>query len=160
MNLLASRHSEVFLRAKTYKKHLLLAWCCFFCTLKQNVNLSCSGGVGKGWASKIFIHLTQIHPVCRMRLKSIGWLKGETLQPHGFPIQRHFSRKVMRSEEGLFVSHPNSPSWLANMPPHSKDVFGFQINKTQQMVGFCVDKHVVSCHAFLVRTSSVWICSA
>jgi len=31
--------------------------------------------------------------------------------------------KVMDSEEGLFVSHPNSPSWLANMPQHSKDVF-------------------------------------
>jgi len=27
----------------------------------------------------------------------------------------------MESEEGLFVSHPNSPSWLANMPPHSKE---------------------------------------
>jgi len=31
--------------------------------------------------------------------------------------------KVMASEEGLFVSHPNSPAWLANMPQHSKDVF-------------------------------------
>lgn len=31
--------------------------------------------------------------------------------------------EVLHSEEGLFVSHPNSPAWLANMPQHSKDVF-------------------------------------
>lgn len=31
--------------------------------------------------------------------------------------------QIVASEEGLFVSHPNSPSWLANMPQHSKDVF-------------------------------------
>jgi len=30
---------------------------------------------------------------------------------------------VMHSEEGLFVGHPNSPGWLANMPQHAKDVF-------------------------------------
>ena len=29
--------------------------------------------------------------------------------------------KLLHSEEGLFVSHPSSPSWLANMPPHSKE---------------------------------------
>ena len=28
----------------------------------------------------------------------------------------------MKSEEGLFVNHPNSPSWLSNMPQHTKDV--------------------------------------
>mmetsp|Transcript_104630 Transcript_104630/g.197075 ORF Transcript_104630/g.197075 Transcript_104630/m.197075 type:complete len:1537 (-) Transcript_104630:70-4680(-) len=31
--------------------------------------------------------------------------------------------QVMASEEGLFVGHPNSPTWLANMPQHAKDVF-------------------------------------
>mmetsp|Transcript_23333 Transcript_23333/g.59574 ORF Transcript_23333/g.59574 Transcript_23333/m.59574 type:complete len:1536 (-) Transcript_23333:72-4679(-) len=31
--------------------------------------------------------------------------------------------KVVKSDEGLFVGHPNSPGWLANMPQHSKDVF-------------------------------------
>ncbi|OLQ09030.1 putative E3 ubiquitin-protein ligase HERC1 [Symbiodinium microadriaticum] len=28
--------------------------------------------------------------------------------------------QIMRSEEGLFVNHPNSPSWLSNMPQHTK----------------------------------------
>jgi len=31
--------------------------------------------------------------------------------------------KVKAAEEGLFVGHPNSPAWLANMPQHAKDVF-------------------------------------
>eukprot|EP00929_Paragymnodinium_shiwhaense_P013279 TRINITY_DN121142_c0_g1_i1.p1 TRINITY_DN121142_c0_g1~~TRINITY_DN121142_c0_g1_i1.p1 ORF type:complete len:1535 (-),score=494.46 TRINITY_DN121142_c0_g1_i1:571-5175(-) len=31
--------------------------------------------------------------------------------------------QVRDSEEGLFVGHPNAPSWLANMPQHAKDVF-------------------------------------
>lgn len=45
---------------------------------------------------------------------------------------REALEKVMQSEEGLFVSHPNSPSWLANMPPHSKDVFCVNM--------FCLDQ--------------------
>jgi len=32
-------------------------------------------------------------------------------------------QRVAAQEEGLFVGHPNSPTWLANMPQHSKDVF-------------------------------------
>jgi hypothetical protein len=31
--------------------------------------------------------------------------------------------QIMASEEGLFVGHPNSPTWLSNMPQHAKDVF-------------------------------------
>merc|ERR1719238_1462229 len=31
--------------------------------------------------------------------------------------------QIMVSEEGLFVGHPNSPTWLSNMPQHVKDVF-------------------------------------
>lgn len=30
---------------------------------------------------------------------------------------------VVNAEEGLFVGHPNSPTWLANVPQHAKDVF-------------------------------------
>lgn len=45
---------------------------------------------------------------------------------------REALEKIMESEEGLFVSHPNSPSWLANMPPHSKDVFCVNM--------FCLDQ--------------------
>jgi len=32
-------------------------------------------------------------------------------------------RSVAKMDEGLFVGHPNSPAWLANMPQHTKDVF-------------------------------------
>eukprot|EP00931_Biecheleriopsis_adriatica_P091341 TRINITY_DN65224_c0_g1_i1.p1 TRINITY_DN65224_c0_g1~~TRINITY_DN65224_c0_g1_i1.p1 ORF type:complete len:1519 (+),score=374.86 TRINITY_DN65224_c0_g1_i1:69-4625(+) len=35
--------------------------------------------------------------------------------------------QILESEEGLFVSHPHSPAWLANMPQHSKDVFCINI---------------------------------
>ncbi|CAE7291623.1 CFAP61 [Symbiodinium sp. CCMP2456] len=38
----------------------------------------------------------------------------------------------MHSEEGLFVNHPNSPSWLSNMPQHTKDVFCVNM--------FCLDQ--------------------
>merc|ERR1719162_2257166 len=31
--------------------------------------------------------------------------------------------QILSSEEGLFVGHPNSPTWLSNMPQHAKDVF-------------------------------------
>jgi len=31
--------------------------------------------------------------------------------------------EIMTSEEGLFVGHPESPMWLADLPPHTKDVF-------------------------------------
>jgi hypothetical protein len=31
--------------------------------------------------------------------------------------------QIITSEEGLFVGHPNSPTWLSNMPQHAKDVF-------------------------------------
>ncbi|CAJ1408183.1 unnamed protein product [Effrenium voratum] len=40
--------------------------------------------------------------------------------------------EILASEEGLFVSHPNSPSWLANMPAHAKDVFCVNM--------FCLDQ--------------------
>mmetsp|Transcript_34298 Transcript_34298/g.80184 ORF Transcript_34298/g.80184 Transcript_34298/m.80184 type:complete len:1541 (+) Transcript_34298:74-4696(+) len=32
-------------------------------------------------------------------------------------------QEVMQSDEGLFVGHPQSPMWLADLPPHAKDVF-------------------------------------
>lgn len=31
--------------------------------------------------------------------------------------------RLSTSEEGLFVEHPNSPTWLSNLPHHAKDVF-------------------------------------
>jgi len=31
--------------------------------------------------------------------------------------------QIVNSEEGLFVGHPNSPTWLSNIPQHAKDVF-------------------------------------
>lgn len=36
---------------------------------------------------------------------------------------RSVLEQIINSEEGLFVGHPNSPTWLANMPQHAKDVF-------------------------------------
>jgi hypothetical protein len=36
---------------------------------------------------------------------------------------QHALEQIMASEEGLFVGHPNSPTWLSNMPQHAKDVF-------------------------------------
>jgi hypothetical protein len=31
--------------------------------------------------------------------------------------------QIVNSDEGLFVGHPNSPTWLSNIPQHAKDAF-------------------------------------
>lgn len=54
------------------------------------------------------------------------WTDEEIGSPLSTVPQDYFRgalEQVMVSEEGLFVGHPNSPTWLSNMPQHAKDVF-------------------------------------
>lgn len=47
----------------------------------------------------------------------------DPLKPVPDDVFRSSLERMAVSEEGLFVSSPDSPAWLANMPAHSKDVF-------------------------------------
>eukprot|EP00927_Polykrikos_kofoidii_P026521 TRINITY_DN23591_c0_g1_i1.p1 TRINITY_DN23591_c0_g1~~TRINITY_DN23591_c0_g1_i1.p1 ORF type:complete len:1577 (+),score=347.68 TRINITY_DN23591_c0_g1_i1:82-4731(+) len=64
--------------------------------------------------------------IAKLAMTLHWWTNEDISSPAGIvpeDVYRASLEEVVNSEEGLFVAHPNSPSWLANMPKHAKDVF-------------------------------------